>query len=115
MFIIALATAGFGIIWYVLNESSGAEGERGLFSLRETSDKAPLKGPAWRRKNRISASRITGEKSALEALKAAASGSDPAFRSVGENAAHHPKSESAYKTSGPSPRFGERISKDVKE
>lgn len=115
LFIIALAAAGFGIAWYVLNESSGAAGERGLLSLRTAKDKAAPQGPAWRSKNRSAPSRITGEKNALEGVKEAASGKGPAFRPVKENAARHSNNESAYKASGPPPRFGERVLKDPKE
>ena len=114
LFIIALATAGLGLAWYVLNESSGAKGERGILALRDLDKGAP-KGPAWRRKKRIAASRLTGETSALETLKEAASNSDPAFRPTDESAAHQMKTKNAYKTSGPLPRFGERSAKGPTE
>lgn len=114
LFIIALAAAGLGVAWYVLNESSGAKGERGILALCDLDNGAP-KGPAWRRKKRIAASRLTGEPSALETLKEAASNSDPAFRPTDESAAHQIKPKSVYKRSGPLPRFGERSAKGVKE
>ncbi len=99
-----------------MNQSSGAKGDRGLLALRDADGAAvPKGGPAWRRKKRISASRVTGEASALEALKEATGNKGPAFRLAGENAASRMKNESGYKASGPPPRFGARAPKNSKD
>lgn len=101
LFISSIVCLALVVVWYVVNESAKASGEKGFLAI--APDRREIKAPSYREKKRA-----RGSGDAVSAADDDA-GSAPAFAE--RKGGFRDKSDAGYKATGPLPRFGERGTK----
>lgn len=95
LFISAIVCLGLVVVWYVVNQSAGASGEKGFLGIAR--DKREIEAPSYREKKR--AARPSGD---------SLPDGEPEQAFTARTGGFREKSAEGYKATGALPRFGER-------
>jgi hypothetical protein len=90
LFIAIIVCLGLVVVWYVVNESARAKGEKGFLAI--APDKREIEAPSYREKKRVARPGQTSDPAEAPSFTERQGG----FRE---------KADGGYKSTGPTPRF----------